>query len=43
MSAGRELGLLSQKKRLQGDMIVALQYIKEGYKEEEDRGFSRVC
>jgi len=39
----RELGMFSLKKRrLQGDLITAFQYLKQGYKEEEDRLFSKV-
>jgi len=40
----RELGLFSLKKRrLQGDLIVAFQYLKGAYKKDVDRLFSRVC
>ena len=40
----RELGLFSlQKRRLQGDLTVDLQYLKVSYKKEGDRLFSRVC
>ena len=37
-------GLLSlEKRRLQEDLIVAFQYLKEDCKKEGDRLFSRVC
>ena len=40
----RELGLISlEKRQLQGDLIVALQYLKGSYRKEGDRLFSRVC
>jgi len=40
----RELGLFSlEERRLQEDLIVAIQYLKEGYEKEGDRLFSRVC
>ena len=40
----RELGLCSlEKRRLQGDLRVAFQYLKRGCKKEGDRLFSRVC
>ena len=40
----RELGLFSlEKSRLWGDIIVALQYLKGGYKKEGDNLFSVVC
>ena len=40
----RELGLFSlEKKRLQGDLRAAFQYLKTGYKKEGNRLFSRVC
>ena len=40
----RELELFSlEKRRLQGDLRVAFQYLIEGYRKEGDRFFSRVC
>ena len=40
----RELGLFSlEKKSLRGHLIAAFHYLKETYKEEGDRLFSRVC
>jgi len=40
----RELGLFSLgKRRLQGDLRAAFQYLQGGYKKEEDRLISRVC
>ena len=39
----RELGLFSlEKRRLQGDIIVAFQYLKGAYKQEVERLFMRV-
>ena len=39
----RELGLFSsEKRRLQGDLIVAFQYLKGAYKQEGKRLFTRV-
>ena len=40
----RELGLFSlEKKRLQGDLSGAFQYLKGGHRKEGDRLFSRIC
>ena len=40
----KELGLLSlENRRVQGDPIAALQYLKGSYRKEGDRLFSRVC
>ena len=39
----RELGLFSlEKRRLQGDLIVAFQYLKGAYKQEGEWLFTRV-
>ena len=39
----RDLGLFSlEKRRLQGDLIVAFQYLKGAYKQEGERLFARV-
>ena len=40
----RMLALFSlEKRRLWGDLRAAFQYLKESYRKEEDRLFSRVC
>ena len=40
----RELRLFSlEKRRLQGDLIEAFQYLMWSYRKEGDRLFSRVC
>ena len=40
----RELELFSlEKRRLQGELIVAFQYLKGAYKKDGDKLFSRVC
>jgi len=40
----RELGLFSlEKRRLQEDLIVVFWYLKESYKQDGDKLFSRAC
>jgi len=40
----RELGLFSlESRQLQGDLIVAFQYLQGAYKKDGDRLFSRAC
>ena len=40
----RELGLFSlEKRRLQGELIVAFQYLKGAYKKDGDKLFTRAC
>ncbi|KAJ7408974.1 Core-binding factor subunit beta [Willisornis vidua] len=43
MKTGCELGLFSLKKRFQGDIIEAFQYLKRAYKKDGDKRFSRAC
>ena len=40
----RELGLFSmEKRRLQGDLIVAFQYLKGAYRKDGDNLFNKAC
>ncbi|KAJ7408630.1 hypothetical protein WISP_120335 [Willisornis vidua] len=40
----RELGLFSlEERRVQGDLIVAFQYLKGAYKKDGERLFTRAC
>lgn len=40
----RELGLfILENKRLQGDFLMAFQYIKKAYEKNRERLFSRAC
>jgi len=40
----RELGVFSlEKRRLQGDLTVAFQYLKGAYRKDEDNLFRKVC
>ncbi|PKU46444.1 coiled-coil domain-containing protein 66 [Limosa lapponica baueri] len=40
----RQLGLFNlEKRRLQGDLLAAFQYLKGAYKKDKDRLFSRAC
>jgi len=40
----RELGLFSlEKRRLQGDVMAAFQYLRGAYRKDEDKLFSKTC
>jgi len=40
----RELGLFSlEKRRIRGDLLLACQYLKGGYKKEGNKLYSRMC